>query len=217
MGQFRVKGCSDASSVRRAAPRGGAAPQPPTQAASPRSSESLPPSWRPLQKSTANPAPRFRHSCIPPVIPAQAGIQAISWLTSRPWRSDGLPKRRSRAVERLKRERTLAIRLDSCLRRNDGRGADGACRLLQRSVRRGQVRSENSPPTQGTSPLRKQPPYAGGQVRAADWGVGPESRAQGEAPRRPPAARSPPAWGLLSEGQKHRARKPLTLVECQPT
>ena len=92
----------------------------------------LPPGWGPLRKSTADAAPRFRHSC--------AGRNPGDLVTaSRPRRFDGLPKRPLKAVERPKRERTVAVRLDSCLRRNDGSTGAPGTRLLQRSPRWGET------------------------------------------------------------------------------
>ena len=74
-------------------------------------------------------------------------------------RSDGLPKRHSRAVECPKREQRAAIRLDSCLRRNDGWGAAGGRRLLRRSVRRGSCRPIRNAPYARTVRRSKTPPY----------------------------------------------------------
>ena len=108
----------------------------------------------------------FRHSCIPFRHSCAGRNPGDLVAASRPQRSDGLPERRSRAVERLKRERTSVVRLDSCLRRNDG---------------------INGP--RGAGPL-KNPPYAGGA-----GGVGAEYRVQDRVRADPPAARSggPPA------------------------
>ena len=71
---------------------------------------------------------------------------------------------------------------------------------------RGQVRSENSPPTQGGKAAQR----TGGSVQSH------EHKAKLRAAPRPLEAPHP-RTGPLSEGRKHRARKPLTLVECQHT
>ena len=99
---------------------------------------------RPLQESPEDSAPPFRHSCAPfrrscvPVrhscVPFRHSCASRNpgnlVAASRPQRSDGLPERCSRAVGRLRREPTSAVRLDSCVRRNDGdrRRNDGISR-----------------------------------------------------------------------------------------
>ena len=66
------------------------------------------------------PPPHFRHSCVPFRHSCASRNPGDLVAANMPQHFDGLPKQRSRAVERLKRERTAAVRLDSCLRRNDG-------------------------------------------------------------------------------------------------
>ena len=69
----------------------------------------------------------FRHSCAPSVIPAKAGIHATPNARPQPRPPDGPPHRphkrsgRLGAVEYPTYARHPAARLDSCLRRNDGR------------------------------------------------------------------------------------------------
>ena len=119
------------------------------------------------------PCAPFRHSCAgrnPRDLAAASGLR----------RSDGLPQRRSGAAEHQRRERTPVVRLDSCLRRNDGKGersppatfatvryAEGR-RPLPKQPRCIASRFPGAPPSATNNhPAPPDPPEAGSSHRAA--------------------------------------------------
>ena len=88
---------------------------PPAQRLPPLPPPTIPAPLPPFPRHSHHPCPPPRHSCAPPVTPAQAGIQATAQPPPRHSARDGLAGIRPRAVEHS-RPNTPIVRLASCLR-----------------------------------------------------------------------------------------------------
>ena len=181
-------------------------------------SQTAPLRWGAISESPAGPV---RHSCVGR---NPDDLVAASCLRG----SDGLLKRGWRAVERLRRERAMAVRLDSCLRRNDGRGrrndGRGIAPLCRGAValRGGGVGAavvlcsgrRADPPVC----LRRQPPCDGGRFRRGAPCVGGAGKPPLESPPyaggRRAARRGVGAAVVLCSGR--RADPPVCLRRQPP-